>query len=164
VVAYGLVALATCLLPCTNAYAQKQLSKAVTAGFYIVIEGYARTDSNCQAIDPPQFVIDQPPEHGTVCVRRGDVLVRSIVENNLTHCLGRKVSGVHVVYLPRRDHRGADHVRYTVRFPTVRHSLDVTLDVLPERPALSLPADISAPAGETRQPAGPMPACTALVS
>jgi hypothetical protein len=165
-VAYGLVALATSLLPCANAYAQRQLLKIVTAGHDVLVDGYARADNNCQGIDPPQIMIEQPPEHGTVCFRRDDLVLRTTMENNLVHCLGRKVSGFSVIYLSRRDYKGADRFRYTVRFPTVEHSIDVTLNVLPEWRAslMAVPADVSAAAGETRQRAGPIPACTALVS
>ena len=112
-------------------YAQRQLSKAATAGRDTFLEGYSAADNNCQVLDPPEIIIDQPPEHGFVCLRRGDSLLKTTMENNLAHCLGKQVSGVHVIYVSHPDYSGADHVRYTVRFWTVRHSVDVTLKVLP---------------------------------
>src|SRR5262249_20152520 len=79
VVAYGLVALAACLLLCANVYAQRQLSKAATAGRDTFLEGYSAADNNCQGLDPPEIIIDQPPEHGFVCLRRGDSLLKTTI-------------------------------------------------------------------------------------
>jgi hypothetical protein len=81
---------------------------------------------------PPQITIDDPPEHGIICLRRGDLWLKATIENNLAHCLGKKVSGFHVIYIARKDYTGPDHVHYTVVFPTVQHSMDVTLNVWPD--------------------------------
>jgi hypothetical protein len=166
VVAYSLAAVATYLLLCVQIFAQGRLSKTTTAGQEVFVDGYARSDSHCQGLDPPQISIDQPPEHGIVCWRRGDLLLTTTVENNLAHCLGRNVNGFHVIYLSRSDYTGSDHIRYIVRFPTRQYSVEVTLNILPDRSKLSSagPADTNASGGGTPQPSGLMPACTAPVS
>ena len=97
------------------------------------------------------------------------------VENDLAHCLGRRAHGIHVIYLPRKIHviylprkgyAGPDKVRYTVKFPTTQHTVEVNLTVLPDdlQSRNAVPADISAPIGDSAQKPGPLPVCAALVS
>jgi hypothetical protein len=167
VVAYGLVGVATCLLFCVQMiFAQGKLTKNTRAGQALLVDGYARSDNNCQGLDPPKITIDQPPEHGIVCWRRGDLLLKTTIESNFAHCLGRKIDGFHLIYLSHKDYTGSDHIRYTVQFPTTQYSVEVTLNVLPDRAKSSLaaPADTNASAGETPQPSGPIPPCPTPVS
>jgi len=56
---------------CDSILAQTQLSKSTKAAHEVFLEGYARANNNCEAIDPPKINVDQPPEHGIVCLRRG---------------------------------------------------------------------------------------------
>ncbi len=136
---------------CTSALAQTQLSKSTKTAHDVFLEGYVRTDKNCESIDPPPIYLDQPPQHGIVCLRSADVYIRKVEQGNLTHCVRRKTLGVHVIYLPRAGYVGPDTVRYTVEFPGVRHAVQVNLTVLPDDdPRRAVPADISAPAGESR--------------
>jgi hypothetical protein len=167
VIAFGLVIVMLGLLPgAQTSFGQGRLSKATIAGHEVFVDGYARSDNNCQGLAPPQITIDDPPEHGIICLRRGDLWLKATIENNLAHCLGKKVSGFHVIYIARKDYTGPDHVHYTVVFPTVQHSMDVTLNVWPDssKTSVATPGDISATIGETRQPSGPIPACPTLVS
>jgi hypothetical protein len=151
---------------CVPSTAQVQLSKSTKAAHDVFLEGYARTNSKCESIDPPSVFVDQPPEHGIVCSRSADLLLRKTVENDLAHCLSRRAHGIHVIYLPHRGYAGPDKVRYTVKFPTTQHTVEVNLTVLPDDPQSRtvVPADISAPIGDSAQKPGPLPVCAALVS
>jgi len=146
--------------------AQVQLWRSTKAAHDVFLDGYARTNSKCESIDPPTFYVDQPPKHGIVCSRNADLLLRKTVENDLAHCLSRRAHGIHVIYLPRKGYAGPDTVRYTVRFPTVQHSVDVILTALPDypQPPNAAPADTRAPIGDVSQMPGPLPVCAALLS
>jgi hypothetical protein len=146
--------------------AQVRLSKSTKAAHELFLQGYAQTDSNCASVEPPAINLDQPPEHGIVCSRRGYLYLRNVEDGNLAHCLRRKAFGVHVLYLPRKGYAGKDEVRYTVQFPGTQHKVQVNLTVLPDEPQsrTAVPGDISAPDNEIPQLSGPIPVCTALVS
>jgi hypothetical protein len=146
--------------------AQVPLWKVTKTGHEVVIEGYARTNAKCEAIDPPVLSLDQPPAHGVICWRPGTVWLRKVAEGNLPQCLRQAVRGIHVVYLPRGGYTGSDTAAYTVHFPSIDHPVrfDVTIEPDLAHSRNSVPADISAPADENLQPPGPIPACTALVS
>jgi hypothetical protein len=160
------------LCPCPAASAEElgpwggptTLSKIGKADHELVIRGYVRTDANCAGVEPPAIDLDVPPVHGIVCLRRTDDVLIEHASN--TRCLGRKISGVKVVYLPRRGYAGSDSLRYIIRFPriTITHTANVT--IVPDAPASSdaVPGDISAPTDNVPQSPGPIPACTALVS
>jgi hypothetical protein len=152
---------------CSPAVAQDQhITKTTKAAHDVVILGYARSNQSCNGIEPPALYLDKPPDHGAVCFRTNDIRLREAIVGNLTHCLGRKISGVSVVYLPYWGYVGSDDLRYTVVFPQARHSVYVELTVLPDPPGSpgTVPADISAPYTESPQSPGPIPACTAIVS
>jgi hypothetical protein len=146
--------------------AETQLSIATRAAEIRNLQSYARTNAACTGIEPPPIYIEEPPAHGIVCLRRTTVLLTKVEENNLSHCLGRKVPGVSVVYLARGNYVGGDIVRYSVRFPAVTLSVLVNLTVssADSRSPRSMPPDISDPGAETIQVPGPIPSCTALVS
>jgi hypothetical protein len=164
--AFALVAALGLFILGAPSLAQVQLWKTTKAAHDVFLDGYARTNNKCESIDPPTIYVDQPPKHGIVCSRNGDLLLRKTVENDLSHCLSKRAHGIHVIYLPRKGYAGPDTVRYTVRFPTVQHTVDVVLTVLPDdsQPRDVAPADISAPIGDVSQMPGPLPVCAALVS
>jgi hypothetical protein len=151
---------------CPPVQAETQLSITTKAAEIRSLQSYARTNAACTGIEPPPIYIEEPPAHGIVCLRRTHVLLTKVEENNLSHCLGRKVPGVSVVYLARRNYAGGDTVRYSVRFPTITLSVVVNLTVssADSHSPQSMPPDISDPEAETIQLPGPIPSCTALVS
>jgi|ERR1700756_1958469 hypothetical protein len=160
VVVFGLFVLS---LP---SFAQVQLWKTTSASHDVVIEGYARTNNKCESIDPPTVYVDRPPMHGIVCSKNGELLLRKTVENDLSHRLSKRAQGIQVVYLPRKGYVGSDTVRYTVRFPTAQHAVEVLLTVLAgglQSPGVA-PPSIDDPASDVRQTPGPLPVCPALVS
>ncbi len=121
--------------------------------------------ADCAPAKPPAIDLDAPPSHGIVCLRPADYIIGETYGFN-DHCLGKKTSGVYVIYLPRHGYTGADALRYTIRFSkgpaTVNFNLTIVPDTTPSPGAL--PADITAPGNDTSQSLGPIPACTALVS
>jgi hypothetical protein len=131
-----------------------------------VITGYARSNSSCDAIEPPELYLEKPPAHGTVCFRTGNVQLRAVIVGNLAQCLGRKVRGAIVVYLSHLGYAGSDNLRYTVIFPDARHSVEVDVDVQSDRSNRSEApsAGTGAPISQAPQLPGQMPRCAALVS
>ena len=158
------VTLSGLALLCVPTSAQVLLARTTKATHNVFIEGYARTDDKCESIDPPTVYVDKPPKHGIVCFRSADLRLRTTVENNLAHCLGRSAHGIHVIYAPRAGYAGPDTVRYTVRFPKTQHTVDVILTVLPDdrQPSGATPGGPFI--GDVSQTPGPLPVCTALVS
>ena len=143
----------------------KRLAKTTRADHDVVILGYGRSKPNCESADPPALYLDKPPDHGALCFRTNDVKINEAIVGNLTHCIGRIIRGVVVVYLPRWKYVGSDEARYTVIFPQARHGVHVDLTVLPGQP--SSPGVVQTDPGgpyESPQLPGPIPACTSLVS
>jgi hypothetical protein len=161
-----LVALAVLVLLCVPTAAQVLLARTTKAAHGVFIEGYARTDNECESIEPPTVYVDKPPRHGIVCFRKADLRLRTTVENNLMHCLGRSAHGIHVIYMPRQGYAGPDTVRYTVHFPKTQHAVDVILTVLPDdqQPSNAAPSAGGPVIGDVSQTPGPLPVCAALVS
>jgi hypothetical protein len=144
----------------------QRLAKTTRADHDVVILGYGRSNQNCESIDPPALYLEKPPDHGTVCFRTNDITINKAIVGNLTHCIGRKIHGVVVVYSPGWKYAGPDDVRYTVIFPKARHGVYVELTVLPDRPSSSgaVSMDLDAPTTGSPQLPGPIPACASLVS
>jgi hypothetical protein len=165
----GIPALVTALevLLCSPAPAQdRHLTKTTKADHDVAILGYGQANQSCEAIEPPSIYLDKPPGQGSVCFRASTIKLREAIVGNLMHCIGRTIRGVTVVYLPRSGYTGPDDVRYTVIFPSARHSVYVDVTVVPDSLSSpgTLPADIGTDAVESSQLSGPMPACMALVS
>ena len=141
-------------------------SKTGKADHEIVLRSHGRHDprNDCADLEPPAIDLDMPPGHGVVCLRRANYTIKWACGD--LHCVGRKVNGVSVVYFPRPAYTGADQLRYTVHSPRGAMTFSVSLTVEPnDQPSSgAVPADISAPSGDTPQSAGPIPACPALVS
>jgi len=147
------------------ALAQMKLSKSTSAGRAVHLKGYARTGPSCTGLDPPEIVIEQPPKHGIVCLRRDKMKLDRTIENDLKHCLGRIIRGFFVTYLPRRGYVGNDYVLYTVRFPTAQQLVQFDVNVLPFRSgSFAEPKDVSDPIEEKIQMPGPIPLCAVPVS
>jgi hypothetical protein len=150
--------------------APPQPSKTGKANHELVLRTYGKHDPNkdCASLEPPRINLDQPPIHGVVCLRRTDYTIRWVCSNRSAHCVGRKANGVSVVYLPRHGYIGADTLVYTVHMSpgpvTFNTSLTIEPDAPPSPGASAVPADISAPAGDTPQSPGPIPMCPALMS
>jgi hypothetical protein len=120
---------------------------------------------DCSPVPPPAFDLEVPPSHGIVCLRPTNYPI-GFTWGLMDHCLGKKGSGVNVIYLPRHGYAGADTLRYTMLAPVYPEKITVNLTIVRDVPALpgAVPADISSPANDTPQSSGPIPPCSALVS
>jgi hypothetical protein len=167
----SLVGAALALLSCLPVLAQsnimqRSLSKSVKADHAIVLSGHSHFNKNCEGGDAPSINLEVAPAHGHLCLRRANVLLTYIVPGSPPQCLGQKVMGVRVIYLPRHGYTGPDAARYSVHLPRAQVDVDVKVTVVPDdsNSTTKIPADISAPEGDTVQEPGPIPECAALVS
>jgi hypothetical protein len=144
--------------------ARKVVAKSGVADHEIRLRGHAWFDRNCAAHGTPQVSLDQPPAHGTVCLRVSGIRLTYLHPGAAARCLGQTVTGVRVIYLPRFHYTGTDMVRYTVRFPSGPEKLEVDVTVLPDDQSSPASGDIGAPADATQQQSGPIPLCAALES
>jgi hypothetical protein len=153
------VSLSAVLMASTPARAE-HLTMTTKSPNEVKIRGYARFDSNCAANEAPEIYLDVPPQNGFVCVRASRVTVRRIYAGT-AGCVGRSMSGLDVIYLPRRTFSGVEAIRYTVKFPTVTVTIDADIKVQSDQAGTE---GGRIPAFESLQTQGPVPVCVPLVS
>jgi hypothetical protein len=168
------IAIATCcawLLPemasAKDRSVDNRYIRSGKAGREIVVRGYMTWKHDCSFRAYPEVVLDEPPQHGVVCLQIGTMRAGLGYFGKTPHCVGRLVRGVRVVYLPRSDFVGMDKMYYTVLYPSgLRRTVRTIFSVSPADPGArgTVPADIAAPMPEVRQPSGRVPYCSALVS
>jgi hypothetical protein len=161
VAAATVVGLCMVLLEPTLAHAE-HLTRVTKSHNEVIIRGYARWNSNCDAIEPPQISVDVPPQSGIVCARPSKGTVRTVREGKADHCVGRKIVGIELVYLPRPKFTGVDTIRYTVKFKDVTHTVDAKISVKSDK--VTTENSVIAPSVEGAQSQGPVPECAPLVS
>lgn len=89
--------------------------------------GQGRRGVACQAHKPPDIEVTEQPQNGAISVRPAAV---EITRSHSGLCIGRKVSGVEVIYTPRPDFRGMERVHYQARFGDgSRQSVTATITV-----------------------------------
>jgi hypothetical protein len=72
----------------------------------------------CKSRGPVEIDLDEAPKGGTACTRQGKVRLNYIWSGkNNQHCLGKRISGVFVIYVPYASFTGNDVLRYTVKIP-----------------------------------------------
>jgi len=137
------------------------VSEEAIAGTPAAIGHHARWDDACEALEAPRITIERAPAHGNVCINRGEVnLVISRSRAGL-RCIGKSVSGVHVVYSPLSGFTGTDTIRYGLDVPEGHVSLEVSIVIQPGRASAS---PIATSTASEIQPSGPMPECPSLAS
>jgi len=138
----------------------KKLKKTGTTQKELAVNGHVRIKDTCASREePPQIDLDIPPKGGTVCVRPGMVSVRERWSGRNQHCIGKRVSGVLVIYKSFASFTGLDTMQYTARVPSDARTYQVEIRV----EAGPTASDASSARSEP-QVAGPMPKCPALVS
>jgi hypothetical protein len=149
------------------------LSETGKANHELGLRPHGHLDATkCVAMEPPVIDLEIPPSHGVLCVRPVEWQLQITYTSEAIRCIGHKVWGIRVVYLPRHAYAGVDTLRYVVRYKlgpmrtltpmTVNYNLTIVPDALSLLGAV--PADIGSPADNKPQSPGPIPACTALVS
>ena len=153
--------LAVFSLAAATSAADYQLKKTAKAHKELVVRGYFDLkDSTCESGERPvQIDLNIPPKGGIVCMRSGMVRVENIWSGKHQNCIGKRISGVLVIYIPFRRFTGLDTMLYTVRIQRTR-----TYEV-----EISVEAGDAKAAGASFAPSepqqeGPMPVCPALVS
>jgi hypothetical protein len=143
------------------------LSKFGNANHELMVRAHTQTDTNCVAVGTPDLHLDASPRHGVLCLRPADDVPIVLASDRARPCLGKRVSGVRIYYLPRRGYTGADTFRYTALFSNrYRYTRDVNLIIVPDVPPSpgAVQADVSGTADDAPQSPGPIPLCTALAS
>jgi hypothetical protein len=149
------------LSACSSAFAQDHRRKTFVSGDNFVVASYARGDDQCNSIEPPSLVLDNPPKHGIACLGPRDVFATRREEGNLPQCVTRTMKGVGLFYRPRAGFAGDDKIRFTVIFPTVKRSFEVELHVIVDDFLAKKRGTLGfvAPANAKPQVAGQIPAC-----
>jgi len=116
---------------------------------------------NCESGALPEIDLNIPPKGGVVCIRSGMRDVRNIWSGQNQHCIGTRVRGVFVIYIPFGSFTGLDSMQFTVKVgqPWTR-TYDAKISV--EAGEATTVGANSAPSEP--QKAGPMSTCPALVS
>jgi len=128
----------------------------------VVVREHAGWNSDCEAIPHPPLSLITPPSHGTVCAKAEVITVTSIFAGRAAQCVGRKVSGVRLIYQPDASFDGDDAMVYRVQYPSRFRAISVTVNVGASVPSTVSSADADASA-QWRQPPGPMPTCPEFV-
>ena len=120
--------------------------------------GLINIKDTCESRELPEIDLDTPPKGGTVCMRPGMVRLASTWSGANQHCIGKRISGVFVIYLPFGGFIGLDTMQYTVRVqPPQARTYEAEIRVEPGH------APVGAKPSQP-QKAGPMPSCPAYIS
>ena len=161
-IAFGLAVLCLVLGLVATATAQdiQKLKRTAKAPKELAVHGLVNINDNCESRDLPEIELDIPPKGGTVCMRPGMVRLASTWSGNNQHCVGRRISGVFVIYVPFGNFIGLDTMRYTVRVqPPQTRTYEAEIRVEAGHTIIGPRSTPSEP-----QRAGSMPTCPAFVS
>ena len=157
-IAFGLAAFG--LVAAASAQDIQKLRKTAKAPKELAVQGLVNIDDACESKELPEIELDSPPKGGTLCMRSGMVRLASTWSGRNQHCIGKRVSGVFVIYLPFGNFTGLDTMRYTVKVePPQMRTYEAEIRVEPGHTIIG-PKSTSSES----QKAGPMPTCPAFVS
>ena len=144
----------------THAEEVRKIKKVAKGHKEVEVSSYASfKNDTCEFRGLVEIYLDEAPKGGTVCMRQGKVrLVHTYNwSGTKNHCLGKRISGVWVIYVPYASFTGNDAVRYTVKnHDAVTRTYEAEIRVEWSSETTSSPSE--------PQKAGPMPVCPALVS
>ena len=95
-----------------------KLNKTAQAHKELAVAWYFKgLKDNCETTDFPEIDLDIPPKGGTVCMRSGMKPVSHIWNGNgrTDHCIGTRVRGIWVIYIPFGSFTGLDSMQFTVK-------------------------------------------------
>lgn len=112
------LAVVVAVIGCAAQDSESNRNVAAIAGQTTKIAGNSRLDAACRGVDPPEVKVIEPPDHGTVEIRR---TVNTITNpgGGSTRCLGVVAEGLGLFYTPRQGFTGVDRLRYTARYPNL---------------------------------------------
>jgi hypothetical protein len=155
-IAFGLAIFG--LVAAASAQDIQKLKRTAKSPKELAVQGHVSIDDTCEARDLPEIDLDIPPKGGTVCMRPGMVRLATPWSGRTLHCIGKRISGVFVVYLPFGSFTGLDTMQFTVRVqPPQARTYEAEIRVEPGHAPVG-----AKPSGP--QKAGPMPPCPAFVS
>jgi hypothetical protein len=123
---------------CVQAQETFRKRRTTTMGREVLIDTHSRHRIDCSSAGAPLFTLTQPPEHGSVDVREGQVIAKPTAVGT-GDCTGTPIRGILVYYTPADGYAGKDAFTYDLRLgthPPLHH--DVVVDVEPP-PAASAP-------------------------
>jgi hypothetical protein len=144
---------------------EEQLAKTGEVNHPIIIREHAGWNRDCDAIAHPALYLAEPPRHGRVCARVENIKIYSIYVGTESQCIGRVIRGVQLVYRPDAGYTGNDGLRYAAQYPSVLRAVSVlvTVSAFPPGGPSAAPSGMTMPTLQSRQPAGPVPACEELI-
>ena len=152
----------------THAAEVHKIKKVAKGHREVVVSAHASfRNYTCEFRGLVEIYLDEAPKGGTVCMRQGKVRLADILSGKThwsgkTHCLGKRISGVFVIYVPYASFTGNDAVRYTVTGAKTRARRTYEAEIRVETG--HAPSETTSSPSEP-QKAGPMPVCpAALVS
>jgi len=128
-----------------------------------VINGHVFADSTCAAIEFPWLLLIKPPDHGVVCYRIEEF---EVAQDSFPDraCVGRRVSGVNIIYLAHPGYSGPDSLRYDTVSSRGRDQTSVRLTVLPDTRTPSARIETKGPPDGLPMLSGSVPKCAVPVS
>lgn len=112
------------------ANADESFTKKTTPGREVLIRGFAEFDANCQLRNVQTITVVELPAHGRVEQRSGTVTIGDNWVGNKS-CVGAKLEGVQVFYVPNGGFAGRDHFTMDVRYAShriVHANVDIFVD------------------------------------
>ena len=117
------------LLPSANAdAADTNVVRTVKAGHETALGFAQRWTRDCKP-RLPRLVLTVPPDHGSICARDIVRVVKRNVVNDDQSCVGKRVQGLQVIYLPRSDYAGHDSVEYNIEYPGLVRTTHAEIEV-----------------------------------
>ena len=155
-IAFGLAIFG--LVAAASAQDIQKLKRTAKSPKELAVQGHVSIDDTCEARDLPEIDLDIPPKGGTVCMRPGMVRLATPWSGRTLHCIGKRISGVFVIYLPFGSFTGLDTMRFTVGREARTYEFEIKVEA-GQAPAAGTSSALAEP-----QKAGPVPQCPALVS
>src|SRR5436309_15935358 len=106
IIAFGLGVFG--LVAAASAQDVQKLRKTAKPPKELAVQGLVNIKDTCESRDLPEIDLDIPPKGGTVCMRAGMVRLASTWSGNNQHCVGKRISGVFVIYVPFGTFIGLD--------------------------------------------------------
>src|SRR5262249_1991160 len=112
------IALALAFISLTAAAYAAEIGKLKKAGKTqkeMAVNGLVSIRDTCESREPPEIDLDIPPKGGTVCMRPGMVRLGETWSGRNQQCIGKRISGLFVVYKSFAGFTGLDTMQYTAR-------------------------------------------------
>jgi hypothetical protein len=80
--------------------ADYQLKRTAKGHKELTVYGHAIFRGDCESRGPVEINLTIPPMGGLACMRSGMVPLRTTWPGTSPHCVGKRISGVFVIYIP----------------------------------------------------------------